>query len=89
MLWGFIFPKQDPQCDSLFLIPLHAWGSLPPVASPVEFSSPPHLHPSYPLRCSLLCTFNCRVCSASLCVVFWVIYMDMSVTYLYRWDKVD
>ena len=51
---------------TVFLAPLEPHSFLSPVAKPMEFSSPLHLHPSYPLWCDLFSTFCCEVCSAHL-----------------------
>lgn len=82
---GIVFFVQVPWCDSLFLSPFCACGFLPPKVS--LFSPPLHLCPSYPLWCGLYSTFSCRVSCTSLQVIFWFIYTDMSVIYLYLWDK--
>ena len=34
------------------------------------------LCPSYPLQCGLFSTFSCGECSASVLIIFWVIYTD-------------
>lgn len=82
MLWGFIFPMWVPQCDSLYLFPLCTHGSLPPAESL-------GLCLSYLFQCCLISAFSCRACSASIQVVFWLIYTHVSVIYLYPWDEVS
>lgn len=76
-------------CNSLFLSSLQAGGSLPLLTTPVGFSSPQHLHPSYSLQCSFFFILNYGVCSPSLWIIFWVIYPDVSVIQLYSWNKVS
>lgn len=51
--------------------------------SPSYFGCQPHLW------CGLFPTISCRVCSASLQVVFWVTYTDVDVISLYAWDEVS
>ena len=74
ILWRFIFPVWVSWCDSLFPFPDCTCVCLFPADSPTGlFNSPLGLCPSY-TQCCLFFTFTCGVCSASLQVVFWVIY---------------
>ena len=85
ILWRFIFPVWVSWCDSLFPFPDCTCVCLFPADSPTGlFNSPLGLCPSY-TQCCLFFTFTCGVCSASLQVVFWVIYTY--VIQLYLWDE--
>ena len=53
---GFVYPRQVPWCDSLFLSLLPR-GSFPLAARATEFCFLLHLCPSYLLRCGLFSTF--------------------------------
>ena len=73
---GLIFRGQGPRCDSMFLLPLHACGSLPPMDSPcgsIYFTTfPPFLSSSvWPLFYILLSNLFCQSLAYCLGYLHW------------------
>lgn len=90
-VWGLIFPGQVP----------HVWDSwcgvcsspFPVLVVSVPFVVSSHwslvLFPSTPFLCGLLSKINCRVCSTSLCVIFWISCTDVIIIQVYPCGKVS